>query len=143
MEVIHARALALSGFFDVAPASVGASMAMAQDRPRSVCRASATNLILQVIRATPDVHVYEFRRPDAKFGIALYNSLPPVGHLHSDRFYILVKPGAPISHLMIGDADCLQDTGDRRAAPPTGIIKKAIERAAAGELDLKRRRATA
>jgi hypothetical protein len=112
------------------PASLGASMAMAQDGPRSVCRASATSLILQVIRTTPDVRVYEFRGLDAKFGIALYNSLPPVGHLHGDRFYILVKPGAPISHLMIGDADCLQDTAtvDRDTA---GIIKNAIERAAA------------
>ncbi len=104
--------------------------AMAQEGPTQVCRASATNLIVQVIRATPDVHVYEFRGPDAEFGIALYNALPPVGHLHGDRFYILVKPGAPISHLMIGDADCLQDTAtvDRDTA---GIIKKAIERAAA------------
>jgi hypothetical protein len=104
--------------------------AMAQDGPTRVCRASATNLIVQVIRATPDVHVYEFRGPDAEFAIALYNSLPPVGHLHGDRFYILVKPGAPISHLMIGEADCLQDTAtvDRDTA---GIIKRAIERAAA------------
>jgi hypothetical protein len=104
--------------------------AMATDGPTKLCRASATNLILQVIRATPDVQVYEFRGLDAEIGIALYNSLPPVGHLHGDRFYILVKPGAPISHLMIGNADCLQDTAtvDRATA---GIIKKAIERAAA------------
>jgi hypothetical protein len=103
---------------------------MAQDGPTKLCRASATNLIVQVIRATPDVRVYEFRGLDAEIGIALYNSLPPVGHLHGDRFYILVKPGAPISHLMIGNADCLQDTAtvDRATA---GIIKKAIERAAA------------
>ena len=106
------------------------SAAMAQDGPTKLCRASATNLIVQVIRATPDVRVYEFRGLDAEIGIALYNSLPPVGHLHGDRFYILVKPGAPVSHLMIGNADCLQDTAtvDRKTA---GIIKKAIERAAA------------
>jgi hypothetical protein len=110
-------------------ACLGASTATAQDGPTTVCRASATNLIVQVVRATPDVQVYEFRGLDAEVGIALYNSLPPVGHLHGDRFYILVKPGAPISHLLIGDADCLQDTAtvDRGTA---GIIKKAIERAA-------------
>ena len=81
-------------------------------------------------RATPDVQVYEFRGLDAEIGIALYNSLPPVGHLHGDRFYILVKPGAPISHLMIGNADCLQDAVTVYRAT-AGIIKKAIERAAA------------
>lgn len=126
---MRARWLYLA-FFVSLSACLGASVASAQDGPSLVCRASATSLILQVIRATPDVHVYEFRGLDAKFGIALYNSLPPVGHLHGDRFYILVKPGAPISHLMIGDADCLQDaaTVDRNTA---GIIKRAIERAAA------------
>ena len=106
------------------------STALTQDRGKLRCRASATDVILQVIRATPDVHVYEFRGVDAKIGIALYNSLPPQGHLQGDRFYILIKPGAPISHLMIGDADCLRDaaTVDRHTA---GVIKQVIEHAAA------------
>ena len=107
------------------------SSAMAETSPSTkLCRASATNLIVQIIRKTPDVHVYEFRGLDAEIGIALYNALPPVGHLHGDRFYILMKPGAPISHLMIGSADCLQDTATVDPAT-AGIIKKAIERAAA------------
>ena len=121
------RNLALSlGFL----LSLSASTAFAQDRGRLHCRASAADIILQVIRATPDVHVYEFRGEDAKVGIALYNSLPPHGHLQGDRFYILIKPGAPISHLMIGDSDCLRDTAtvDRHTA---GVIKQVIEHAAA------------
>jgi hypothetical protein len=110
--------------------SLSASTAFAQGRERLHCRASAADVILQVIRATPDVHVYEFRGEDAKIGIALYNSLPPQGHLQGDRFYILIKPGAPISHLMIGDSDCLRDTAtvDRHTA---GVIKQVIERTAA------------
>jgi hypothetical protein len=127
---MHARLLYLAVLVLLSLFLGATTLAMAQDGPTRLCRASATNLIVQVIRATPDVHVYEFRGPDAEFGIALYNALPPVGHLHGDRFYILVKPGAPISHLMIGDADCLRDTAtvDRDTA---GIIKRAIERAAA------------
>jgi hypothetical protein len=126
---MHARWLYLALSLSLS-ASLGARTALAHDDSSSACRASATRLIVQVIRATPDVQVYEFRGPDAELGIALYNSLPPVGHLHGDRFYILVKPGAPISHLLIGNADCLQDTAivDRGTA---GIIKRAIERAAA------------
>ena len=112
--------------------STGLSMsaALAQDERGMRCKASTTDVIVQVIRATPDVHVYEFRGVDAKIGIALYNSLPPQGHEYGDRFYILIKPGAPISHLMVGKADCLQDTAtvDKNTA---GVIKQAIERAAA------------
>ena len=67
----HYLALLLSG-------CLWGSTAMAQDGPTKLCRASATNLIVQVIRATPDVRVYEFRGLDAKIGIALYNSLPPL-----------------------------------------------------------------
>ena len=127
MRGVFARNLALSlGFL----LSLSTSTAFAQDQGRLHCRASAADVILQVIRATPDVHVYEFRGEDAKVGIALYNSLPPQGHLHGDRFYILIKPGAPISHLMIGDSDCLRDTAT--VDPHTaGIIKQVIERAAA------------
>lgn len=104
--------------------------ALAQDERGLRCKASTTDVIVQLIRATPDVHVYEFRGVDAKIGIALYNSLPPQGHELGDRFYILIKPGAPISHLMVGKADCLQDTAtvDKNTA---GVIKQVIERAAA------------
>jgi hypothetical protein len=105
-----------------------AGSALAQEEgPR--CKASTTSVIMSVMRTTPDVQVFEFRGPEAEVGITLYNSLPPPGHEHGDRFYILMKPGAPISHLIVGDAGCLQDAasvdhGTARA------IKKAIEHAA-------------
>ena len=114
--------------------------AMAQDGPTKLCRASATNLIVQVIRATPDVHVYEFRGLDAELGIALYNSLPPVGHLHGDRFYILVKPGASISHLMSDDRQCRLPAGHRDGRPRDGRDHQEGDRASrGGELDLTER----
>ena len=106
-----------------------AGSALAQEEgPR--CKASTTSVIMSVMRTTPDVQVFEFRGPEAAVGITLYNSLPPPGHEHGDRFYILMKPGAPISHLIVGDAGCLQDAAsvDRHTA---GVIKKAIEHAAA------------
>jgi len=99
-----------------------------EEGPR--CKASTTSVIMSVIRTTPDVQVFEFRGPNAEVGIMLYNSLPPPGHEHGDRFYILMKPGAPVSHLIIGDAGCVQDAAsvDGHTAR---VIKKAIERAAA------------
>jgi hypothetical protein len=111
--------------------SLSASSALAQQQLTGpMCKTSTNNLLLQVIRTTPEVHVYEFRGLNAKIGIALYNALPPQGHQKGDRFYILVKPGAPISHLLVGQADCLQDsaTVDNSTA---GIIRKVIEKAAA------------
>ena len=94
------------------------------------CKASTTSVILSVMRSSPDVQVFEFGGLDAHLGITLYNSLPPQGHEHGDRFYILMKPGAAMSHLIVGDAGCVQDTAavDQRTA---GVIKKVIERTAA------------
>jgi hypothetical protein len=99
-----------------------------EEGPR--CEASTNSVILSVMRSTPDVQVFEFRGVDAHLGITLYNSLPPQGHEHGDRFYILMKPGAAMSHLIVGDAGCVQDTAavDQKTA---GVIKKVIERTAA------------
>ncbi|HZT18198.1 MAG TPA: hypothetical protein VFA23_02285 [Dongiaceae bacterium] len=113
----------------ILPLGLPAGTARAQE-DGARCKASTTSVITSVMRATPDVQVFEFRGIDAKLGIKLYNALPPQGHEHGDRFYILMKPGAAISHLIVGDAGCLQDaaTVDRGTA---GVIKKVIERTAA------------
>ena len=129
MRVSYWRYPALTvAFLSMALALSPRSALAREESPR--CKASTTAVIMNEMRSMPDVQVFEFRGVDANLGIKLYNELPPHGDEHGDRFYILMKPGAPVSHLIIGDAGCVQDAAsvDGHTAR---VIKKAIERAAA------------
>jgi hypothetical protein len=129
MRVSHWRFFALT--LPIMFAALGLSPSTALARSADLrCKAPTTNFIVNEMRRTPDVQVFEFRGVDAKIGIQLYNALPPSGREQGDRFYILMRPGARMSQLLVGDSGCLRDGAfvDRSTARS---IKKAIEKTAA------------
>ena len=131
MRVSYWRYLALTvPFLSTALALSPRSALAREESPR--CKASTTAVIMNEMRSMPDVQVFEFRGVDANLGIKLYNELPPHGDEHGDRFYILMKPGAPLSQLIVGDSGCLQDAAAVDHGTASGI-KKAIERTAAAD----------
>jgi hypothetical protein len=74
------------------------------------CPSPTPTALSALIRSAPDAIVLEFRGEDAKFGIRIFNSLPPEGKEAGDRFYIAVRPGLPKSRLLIGSNGCIEDS---------------------------------
>jgi hypothetical protein len=131
MRISYWRYLALSVPLLFAALALSPRSALGREEtPR--CKASTTAVIMNEMRSMPDVQVFEFRGVDANLGIKLYNELPPHGDEHGDRFYILMKPDAPLSQLIVGDSGCLQDAAAVDRGTASGI-KKAIERTAAAD----------
>jgi hypothetical protein len=91
------------------------------------CQSPTPNTISSLMRNAPDVILFEFRGEDAKFGIQIFNSLPPKGEEAGDRFYIAVRPGMPGSRLLVGINGCIETSAivDLRLALK---IRKAIEK---------------
>ncbi len=100
--------------------------AMAADiTPR--CPSPASSELLLLMQSAPDAVVFEYRGRQAKVGIRLFNALPPQENQTGDRFYIAMRPGFPLSRVMVAQHGCVEDAVlvDVRVAI---AIRKAIRR---------------
>jgi hypothetical protein len=73
------------------------------------CPSPVSTAISVLMQNAPDAVVFEFRGRDARVGVRIYNTLPPTGNQRSDRFYIAMRPGFPLSRLLIGAHGCIEN----------------------------------
>ena len=122
MKIPHRTLLA--GLLLVSSLAAGTAPA-ADITPR--CPSPASSELLALMQSAPDAVVFEFRDRQAKIGIKLFDSIPPQENEAGDRFYIAMRPGFPVSRVLIAEHGCIETAAlvDFRVAI---AIKKAIKR---------------